>query len=272
MRANPFIVVGTVFASIMFLVALLAPFIAPYAPDAIHLHDVLESPSAQYLLGTDDLGRDVLSRLIFGARISLFVGVFSVLVAVFFGTFLGALAGFYKGFFDTFVMRLTDVMLSIPTFFLLLGLIAFLEPSLLNLMVVIALTSWMSVTRLVRAEYLSLREREFVLAAMALGASNFRVITRHMLPNALGPILVSTSLGIAGAIVLESALSFLGLGVPPPAPSWGGMLAQGKLYIEFAWWLNVFPGAALFLTVLGYTLLGEGLRRYFDPKNTSRES
>jgi peptide/nickel transport system permease protein len=179
---------------------------------------------------------------------------------------LGALAGFYKGFFDTFVMRLTDVMLSIPTFFLLLGLIAFLEPSLLNLMAVIALTSWKSVTRLVRAECLSLREREFVLAALALGANNFRVITRHMLPNALGPILVSTSLGIAGAIVLYASLSFLGLGVPPPAPSWGGMLAQGKLYIEFAWWLNVFPGAALFLTVLGYTLLGEGLRRYFDPK------
>ncbi|MGO9619894.1 MAG: ABC transporter permease, partial [Desulfobaccales bacterium] len=212
----------------LFAVALLAYWLAPYDPDFIDLKQVLMPPSPAHLLGTDTLGRDVLSRIIFGARVSLLVGFVAVGIATLIGVLVGALAGYYGGVLDQILMRLVDLMLCFPTIFLILAVIAVLGPNIWNIMAVIGLTSWMGVARLIRAEFLSLREREFVVAARALGASDARLIWRHLLPNALTPVMVSATLGVAGAILVESSLSFLGLGVQPPTPSWGNMLTMGK--------------------------------------------
>ena len=250
----------------LFTIAVLAPLIAPYNPDAINVKHVLESPSLAHPFGTDDLGRDILSRVIYGSRISLAVGFVAVGIATLIGIILGALSGYYGGWTDTIVMRFVDIMLAIPTFFLILAVIAMLEPSIWNIMIVIGVTSWMGVSRLVRAEFLSLKEREFVLAARALGASDFRIIFKHILPNAMSPVLISAVLGIAGAVLVESALSFLGIGVQPPTASWGNILTIGKDNIEIAWWISVFPGLAIFVTVLAYNLLGEGVRDSIDPR------
>ncbi len=267
--ANPLACWGLAITLITLLLALFAPAIAPYDPDAIDVKQILLSPSASHWMGTDGLGRDVFSRMLFGARISLMVGFVAVGIATIIGVLLGAISGYYRGWVDIFIMRLVDVMLSIPTFFLILAVIAFLTPSIWNIMIVIGLTSWMGVTRLVRAEFLSLREREFVLSAKALGAGDLRLIFRHLLPNSLTPIIVSTVLGIASAVLVESGLSFLGLGVQPPQASWGNILTDGKEYIQFAWWLSLFPGLAILFTVLGYNLLGEGLRDALDPRTTN---
>ena len=252
------------------LAALFAPFFSPFDPNAIQvdesLRTIFQPPSAEHLLGTDALGRDVLSRLLYGARVSLWVGFVSVGLALCIGVTLGLLAGYYGGLVDECVMRLVDVMLCFPSFFLILAVIAFLEPSLVNIMIIIGLTSWMGVARLTRAETLSLRERDFVAAARLAGAKPARILLRHILPNALAPILVSATLGIAGAILTESALSFLGLGVQPPTASWGNMLLEGKQALEIAWWLSLFPGCAILFTVLGYNLLGESLRDMLDPR------
>lgn len=250
----------------MSVAAVLAPWIAPHDPTALNLDAILMPPSAAHLLGTDALGRDILSRLLHGARVSLWVGFVSVGIAVSIGIILGLLAGFFGGLVDELIMRGVDIMLCFPSFFLILAVIAFLEPNLANIMIVIGLTSWMGVARLVRAETLSLREREFVAAARLAGASTRRILLLHILPNALAPVLVSASLGIAGAILTESALSFLGLGVQPPAPSWGNMLLEGKDVLEIAPWMSLFPGFAILITVLGYNLLGESLRDLLDPR------
>ncbi len=250
----------------LFAVALLAKWLAPYDPNAIDLKQVLMSPSRAHLLGTDPLGRDVLSRIIYGARVSLLVGFGAVGIATLIGVVVGALAGYYGGWVGQVLMRLVDLMLCFPTIFLILAVIAVLGPSIWNIMVIIGLTGWMGVARLVRAEFLSLKEREFVAAARALGASDLRLICRHLLPNALTPVMVSATLGVAGAILVESSLSFLGLGVQPPTPSWGNMLTMGKDSIEIAWWLSVFPGLAILVTVMSYNLLGEGIREAIDPR------
>jgi peptide/nickel transport system permease protein len=250
----------------LFVVSIFAPWLAPYDPNHIDLKQVLMAPSQAHLLGTDTLGRDVLSRIIYGSRVSLKVGFVAVGLATLIGLLVGALAGYYGGWVDSALMRLVDLMLCFPAFFLILAVIAVLEPSIWNIMAVIGLTSWMGVARLVRAEFLSLREREFVTAARALGASDVRLILRHMLPNALAPVMVSATLGVAGAILTESALSFLGLGVQPPTPSWGNILTAGKDNIEIAWWLSVFPGLAILVTVMSYNLLGEGIREAIDPR------
>lgn len=249
----------------MLLLALCAPLLAG-DPGAIDIAGTLRSPGGGHLLGTDDLGRDVFARMLHGARISLLVGFVSVGIATLLGIVIGALAGFYGGWLDALLMRFVDIMLCFPAFFLILAVIAFLEPSIWNIMAVIGLTGWMGVARLVRAEFLTLRERDFVVAARALGASDGRLIFRHLLPNAMSPVLVSATLGIAGAILTESALSFLGIGVQPPTPSWGNMLIAGKQTLGSAWWLSVFPGLAILVTVLGYNLLGEGIRDALDPR------
>ena len=250
----------------VFVVAIFAPWIAPYDPSAIDIKNILVGPSAVHPFGTDDLGRDVLSRMIWGSRVSLEVGFVAIGIATIIGIIVGALAGFYGGYIDSAFMRFVDIMLSIPTIFLVLAVIAILEPSIINIMIVIGLTSWMEPARLVRAEFISIKEREFVTAARALGARDLRLIFKHILPNGLSPILVSATMGVGGAVLIESALSFLGIGVQPPTPSWGSLLSSGKDNIEIAWWLSAFPGLAILVTVLGYNLLGEGIRDALDPR------
>lgn len=264
--ANRFAVAGAVIVVSLFIISFLAPYITPYSPDDLDAYHVLLPPSTGHWLGTDELGRDVLTRIIYGSRISLKVGFVAVGIAAFIGTISGLLAGYFGGWIDQLLMRLVDIMLCFPTFFLILAVIAMLEPSIWYIMIVIGLTGWMGVARLVRAEVLSLRERDFILAARAIGASNSRIIFRHILPNALSPIMVAATLGVAGAILTESALSFLGIGVQPPTPSWGNMLTAGKDYLEFAWWLSLFPGVAILVTVIAYNLVGEGLRDALDPR------
>jgi peptide/nickel transport system permease protein len=265
LRRNRMAMAGAFIVLIMFLLAVLAPVIGR-DPGAIDIAHRLQPPGFAFLFGTDDLGRDVLTRILYGARISLLVGFVAVGIATFIGILLGAMAGYYGRWIDALIMRFVDIMLCFPTFFLILAVIAFLEPSIWNIMIIIGLTSWMGVARLVRAEFLSLRERDFVLAAQALGARDLRIIFRHILPNAISPVLVSATLGVAGAILTESALSFLGIGVQPPTPSWGNMLIAGKQTLGTAWWLSVFPGLAILVTVLGYNLLGEGVRDAMDPR------
>ena len=242
------------------IVAIFAPFLSKYNPNEIAIDGCLLVPSAAHIFGTDQLGRDLFTRMVFGGRVSLSVGIIAVGIATIAGLFLGSIAGFFGGFIDGLLMRFVDIMLCFPTFFLILTVVAILEPSMFNIMLIIGLTNWMGAARLVRAEILSLKEREFILAARAIGASNLRIIFRHLIPNALAPVIVNATLGIAGAILLESSLSFLGLGIQPPNPSWGNILAESKSTLGVAWWLSLFPGAAILLTVLGFNLLGEGLR------------
>ncbi len=257
---------GLAIVGTMSLVAIFAPFIAPYEPTKINVDAILQPPSTTYLLGTDNLGRDVFSRLVYGARVSLWVGFVAVGISLAIGILLGLIAGYFGRFIDEVIMRFVDVMLCFPSFFLILAVIAFLEPSLTNIMIVIGLTSWMGVARLVRAETLTLREREFVHAARLGGAGTWRLLLVHILPNAMPPVLVSATLGIAAAILTESALSFLGLGVQPPTPSWGNILMEGKDVMEIAYWLSIFPGLSILITVLGYNLLGESIRDLLDPR------
>jgi peptide/nickel transport system permease protein len=265
-QRNRLAVAGGVVVVLLAALALLAPLLAPYDPAAYDVKQILLAPSPAHWFGTDQLGRDVLSRMLFGARISMAVGFISVGIAVLLGTLIGTFAAYYGGRVDEALMRFVDLMLNFPRFFLLLTLIALLRPSIWVIMAVIGLTGWMGLARLVRGEILSLREREFVQGARALGARDARIMFRHILPNALVPVLVSATLGVAAAILTESGLSFLGLGVQPPTPSWGNILIDGKANIEIAWWLSVFPGLAILLTVLAYNLLGEGLRDALDPR------
>ena len=265
-RKNRLAVAGSLIVIVLFIVSFLAPWLSPYDPNAIDLRMVLSAPSAGHPLGTDQLGRDVFSRIIWGSRISLKVGFAATGLAILIGAFLGAVAGYYGRWVDALIMRFVDIMLCFPTFFLILAVIAILEPSIWNIMVIIGLTGWMGITRLVRADFISLKERDFVSAAKAIGCSDLRIIFIHILPNAMASILVAATLGIAGAILTESALSFLGIGVQPPTPSWGNILTAGKDNIDIAWWLSLYPGLAILVTVLGYNLLGEGIRDSLDPR------
>ncbi|TCK61793.1 ABC transporter permease [Seleniivibrio woodruffii] len=249
------------------IVAVFAPLVATHDPTAIDLNNIFAAPSSANLFGTDELGRDVFSRIVYGSRISLFVGFVAVGISLAIGVLLGLAAGYFGGWADILIMRIVDIMLCFPSFFLILAVIAFLNPSVFNVMVIIGLTGWMGVTRLVRAEVMSVKTRDYITAAKVQGLSHGIIMFKHILPNVMTPIFVTATLGIAGAILTESSLSFLGLGVQPPAPSWGNILTAGKDNIMFAWWLSMFPGLAIFITVLGYNLLGEGLRDVLDPKN-----
>jgi peptide/nickel transport system permease protein len=250
----------------LIVMAILAPVLAPWDPNRPDVRKILSPPSGEHLCGTDQLGRDVLSRMLHGARASLWVGFISVGIATAIGLVLGSIAGYSGGSVDAVVMRFVDLMLVVPSFFLLLAVLAFVPPSLVTIMVVIGATSWMRVARLVRVEFLSLKEREFVLWSHAIGAGSFRIVWRHILPNAMAPVLVAMTLGIPAAILTESGLSFLGLGVRPPYATWGNILNDGKDAIEIAWWLTFYPGLAILITVLSYNLLGEGIRDALDPR------
>src|SRR5205823_4913634 len=266
LRRNRLALVGGLIVVLLALLAILAPALAPWDPNRPDVRKILDAPSGIHPLGTDQLGRDVLSRMLYGARVSLAVGFVSVGIASLIGTMLGAAAGYHGGVVDATLMRLVDLMLVFPRFFLLLAVLAFLRPSIWTIMAVIGLTGWMGVARLVRAEFLALKEREFVVWSQAVGASGLRIVWRHILPNAMAPVLVAMTLGIPAAILTESGLSFLGLGVQPPHATWGNILNEGKDAIEIGWWLSVYPGLAILLTVLSYNLLGEGIRDALDPR------
>ncbi len=237
-----------------------------FGSDRNNLRNRLKGPTREHLLGTDDTGRDVLSRMIWGTQVSMSVGFIAVAISVLIGVAGGAAGGYYGGKVDMVVLRIIEVMMCFPSLVLILALIAYLPRSIYTIMIVIGITGAPSVARLVRGEFLKLRESDFAVAARATGLSDRRIMFRHILPNAMGPVLVNATFGVAGAILIETSLSFLGLGVPPPTASWGEILSQSKRYVDFAWWLVVFPGAAIFVTVTAFNLVGEGLRDAMDPR------
>ncbi len=269
---------GAVFGLIMVLgvvfSAIFAPLISPHDPILQDVEKRLYPPLGQagadpnYLLGTDHLGRDIVSRLIYGARISIVVSVSAVVFSAFLGTIIGLFSGFYGGKIDSVFMRLADVQLAFPFILLAIAIIAVLGPNLQNIIIVMGITGWVIYARVVRAEVLSLREKEYVMAVRALGGSNGRIIFNHLLPNVVPPIIVIITLEMARMIIMEAALSFLGLGIQPPTPTWGGMLADGRVYLITSWWLATFPGLVIMMVVLGINLLGNWLRDMLDPRLT----
>ncbi len=247
---------------VVVLLALLAPVLAPYPPDYIDLAARARPPSPEHPLGTDRLGRDIASRLLFGARVSLFVAAAAVLLATCLGTLVGLAAGYFGGWVDAVLSRTVDALLSMPTFFILVAVQSLLPPSVWNVVGIIGLTTWLGLARIVRGQVLSLREREFILAARALGVPTGRIIARHLLPNVAGPVIVFATLGVADAVLIEAALSFLGLGVPPFEASWGNMLTEGQVAaLSGAWWIPLFPGLVVLITALAVNLVGDGLQQ-----------
>jgi len=263
---NRLAVLGLAVVLAFFVIAILAPWLTPHSPTAYNLDSILLAPSSAHPLGTDEEGRDVLARMIYGTRISLSVGFVSVILYVLIGIVIGAVAGYFGGWVDMAASRLIEIMMCFPTFFLILAVLAFIGPSLINIMVVIGLTSWPGIARLVRGEFLKLRGQDFVTAGKVVGAGSVRIIFRHILPNSMAPVLVSATFGIASSILIESSLSFLGFGVQPPTPSWGEILSQSRDFMDIAWWLALFPGIAIFISITAYNLVGEGLRDAIDPR------
>lgn len=261
-------VLGLALLAALTVVTLLTPILAPFDPDALNLATGrLLAPSAAHWMGTDELGRDLLSRVLYGARISLTIGFLAVLIAITLGTTIGAVAGYAGGWVDAILMRIVDLFLSFPRIVLLITVVAVFEPSIALIVVVLGLTGWMGVSRLVRGQVLSVREREYVQAAHALGYGPGRVLGRHILPNVLTPVIVAATLGIGNAILAEAALSYLGLGVQPPTASWGNIIQSGGDRIIDAWWITTFPGLAIVLTVMSFNLVGDGLRDALDPRH-----
>jgi|FLYN01.1.fsa_nt_gi peptide/nickel transport system permease protein len=263
---NPLAVIGAVIVAFMVMMAIFADQIAPYSPIEQNLLLYVQPPSAEHILGTDEVGRDVLSRIIHGARISLQVSLLSVAIGLVVGTLVGLVAGFYDGIVDTLMMRLTDVFLAFPLLLLAIGLVAALGPSENSAFLALGLVTWPYVARLARGQALSLKHYEFITAAHAIGASSFRIMLVHMLPNMLTPLIVYATTSIANIILAESTLAFLGLGAQPPTPSWGGMLSDTRSFLLSAPWLPTYPGVAIFLASLGFNLLGDGLRDALDVK------
>ncbi len=262
---------GALGVVVLVALAALAPWVAPRDPLYIDMDKKFAPPGrAGFVLGADELGRDVLSRLLHAGRVSLAVGLVTALIAVVIGSTIGAIAGFYGGAADTALMRIADVLLSMATIFLLLALAAFLKPTMWTITLIIGLNSWMSVARLVRAQILSLKEQEFVLAARAAGAGSTRLIVRQLMPNALAPVLVAATLTVATAILLESSLSYLGYGIQPPTASWGNMLNNAQSYVLYAPWVAVYPGVMISVTVLSFNFAGDGLRDALDPRLAER--
>lgn len=260
---------GLVLLLVLALLALLTPFVAPFDPNVVDLEaGRLLPPSPAHLMGTDDLGRDLFSRVLYGARISLSIGFLAVLIAITLGTLIGAVAGYAGGWADAVLMRIVDLFLSFPRIVLLITVVAVFEPSIQLIILVLGLTGWMGVSRLVRGQVLSVREREYVLAARALGFGPSRILFRHVLPNVLTPVIVAATLGIGNAVLAEAALSYLGLGVQPPTASWGNIIQAGGDRMLDAWWITAFPGLAIVFTVMSFNLVGDGLRDALDPRHS----
>jgi len=266
LRRRPMAVFGLVVASLFVLMALFAPLIAPYDPAATNFSAVLQGPSAAHIMGTDDLGRDVFSRVVFGARASLEAGVLATLLALVVAVPLGLMAGYYRGWWDPVISRVSDVMLAFPFLIVAVGMAAIFGPSLRNVVVALGVAAIPWVVRVTRGEALALREQEFVRAAVANGAGDRTVLSRHLLPNMAGTLLVQATVWIPQAIIGEAVLSFLGLGVQPPTPSWGSMLSAAQPFISIDAWLALWPGLAIFLATLSFNLLGDGLRDVLDPR------
>ena len=268
LRRNKLAMTGLIIIFVMVLAAVFAPLLTPYGRDTTNLTNTNAAPSKDHLLGTDSLGRDAFTRLLYGARISLTVGFVSTSLRMLIGVVLGGIAGYYGGFIDSAIMRVADVFSCLPFLPIAITFVAALGPSIYNVMIVLAILGWPGIARLVRGEILSLREREFMEAATALGISDFKKITSHLIPNTMASIIVSATIGIAGAILTESALSFLGLGVSPPIPTWGNILGEGQsqYVLKHRWWQWIPPGLAIFLAVISLNLLGDGLRDALDPR------
>jgi peptide/nickel transport system permease protein len=266
LRRRPLAVGGMVVAGLFVLAALFAPLLAPYDPADTNFDAVLQGPSAEHLMGTDDLGRDVLSRVIYGARASLEAGVLATLLALVVAVPIGLVAGYYRGWWDPVISRLTDVVLAFPFLILAVGMAAIFGPSLRNVVIALGVTAIPWIVRVTRGEALALREQEFVRAAIANGAGDGTILVRHLLPNMAGTLLVQATVWIPQAIIGEATLSFLGLGVQPPTPSWGSMLSAAQPFIAIDAWLAIFPGLAIFLCTLSFNLLGDGLRDVLDPR------
>jgi peptide/nickel transport system permease protein len=264
--ANRMSMVGLFLILFMIAMALLAPLISPADPIDMTLDDQFQAPSRAHLLGTDDFGRDILSRIIYGSRLSLKVGLISVSISLVVGSLVGLVSGYFGGWIDIVIQRFIEVMLAFPELILALAIMAILGPSLRNAMIAIGIASIPVYTRVTRGQVLSLREKEYVEAARACGAGHTRLIFRHILPNTMSPLMVIATLGIAGAILTASGLSFIGLGAQPPSPEWGAMLASGREYLRHQWWIATFPGIFIALTVLGFNLFGDGLRDALDPR------
>lgn len=266
--ANPLSILGLALVVIFVLIAIFASQLAPHSPVSANFLAVRQAPSAAHLLGTDDIGRDVLSRVLYGARVSLMAGAISVLIALVLGVPLGLISGYYGGRLDELIMRFTDALLAFPFLILAVAFTAILGPSLLNAMIAIGIASAPTFIRLTRGQVLAVRAEDYVQSARALGADDLRILTRHVLPNSIAPILVQATLTVAGAIIAESSLSFLGLGVQPPTPSWGGMLNTAQGFIVQAPWMAIWPGLSIFVTVLAFNLFGDGLRDALDPRES----
>ncbi len=267
-RHNPLAAIGVVLVILFVLCAIFAPWIAPQDPAGIHLPDRLSPPSHAHWFGTDELGRDILSRIIYGSRISMFVGGCVVLIALGLGLIIGSIAGYYGGSVDRFVnVVLMNAFLSFPGILLAIAFVAFRGPGIFNLVLALSLGGWVGYARLVRGQVLAAREREFVEAARAIGASDLRIVVRHILPNIIQPVIVQAAIGMAGAILAEATMSFLGLGVPPPTASWGTMLNDGRAHLFDAPHLVLFPAMAVMLAVLSFNFIGDALRDYLDPRS-----
>lgn len=271
MRMNRQIKIGATIVTVLIFTALAAPYLAPYHYDKLDLPSALSSPSRVHLLGQDELGRDILSRLIYGARVSVSIGILVVSLSAFVGVFLGLIAGYYGGFLDNLIMRVIDILMAFPGILLAITLTAVMGPSYFNVVFALSVLGWVGYARLVRAQVLSEREKEYVESARALGAGSLRITFRHILPNVLAPVLVQATFGLGGAILSEAGLSFLGLGIQG-YPSWGAMLDAGTDYLLEAPHIATFPGVAILTVVMGFNFLGDGLRDYIDPKNKNRHS
>ncbi len=271
LRRNKTALFGLFLVIMLIFIGVFAPWVAPFDPYDVDLDISLQAPSSEHWLGTDEEGRDVLSRIIFGARISLKVGIIASSLSLMLGAFLGLMAGFFRGWVETIIMRFTDVMFGFPALLFMIGITAAVpRPSIEVAMLAIGLVSWPGMARIMRAQVLTVAEQDYVSAAYSLGYSKRRIILRHVLPNSLAPVIVAFTMSIAGAVMAEASLSFIGLGAQPPEPSWGSMIAFGRMHLRGEWWISVFPGLAVAIMVIGFNLFGEGLRDALDPTMRGR--